>query len=335
MRLFFALCCIIILHSCAATFPEMEKINGVSYVAARDSISEKHVLPLVDLHANYASVMPFGFVRSLDHPEVIFNTERQWFGETLQGTRQYVEELRKHQIKVMMKPQIWVWRGEFTGDIEMNSEEDWKTLEDTYSDFILTYAKLSEELQLDILCIGTELEQFISNRESYWFELIKKIRAVYSGKLTYAANWDEFKRTPFWSDLDYVGVDAYFPVSDKETPTVEDCKKGWETHIDAIEAVVDDFNKPILFTEFGYRSVAYAGKEPWVSDRSLNVVNLDGQVNTLQALFETFWDRPWFAGGFVWKWFHKHDEVGGLENFMFTPQNKPAQETIKSIYSSY
>jgi hypothetical protein len=36
------------------------------------------------------------------------------------------------------------------------------------------------------------------NRPKYWQELILEIRKVYKGKLTYAANWDEFKRVPFW-----------------------------------------------------------------------------------------------------------------------------------------
>ena len=31
----------------------------------------------------------------------------------------------------------------------------------------------------------------------------------------------------------------------------------------------------------------------------------------LQALFEEFWHEDWFAGGFVWKWFHNYDKSGG------------------------
>jgi hypothetical protein len=165
--------------------------------------------------------------------------------------------------------------------------------------------------------------------------LIKKIKTKYNGKLTYAANWDEFKRTPFWSKLDYIGIDAYFPLSDKQTPTVEDCLKGWQTHKKVIQSMSQKYNKPILFTEYGYRSVDYAGKAPWVSDRSMNQVNLDVQVNTTQGLFETFWNEDWFAGGFIWKWFHQHDKVGGKDNPMFTPQNKPAEILLRKHYKLY
>lgn len=319
------------IHSCSA---QIQKINGVSFVAANAQVTTKHISPVVNVNANYAAIMPFGFIRDLKHPEIVHNTHRQWFGETVDGTKQYVEELHKKNIKIMLKPQIWVWRGEFTGYIEMNNEADWKTLESTYSKFILEYAVLANQLNIDIFCIGTELERFIANRTPFWMSLIQKIKAIYKGKLTYAANWDEFKRTPFWSALDYIGVDAYFPVSESKTPTVEECLKGWEAHKSIIKSTSVKVGKPVLFTEFGYRSVDYAGKEPWKSDRDMNQVNLEAQTNTTKAIFETFWKEDWFAGGFLWKWFINHDKVGGPDNPMFTPQNKPAEALVRKHYKT-
>ena len=233
----------------------------------------------------------------------------------------------------MIKPQIWVWHGEFTGYIEMKTEANWETLEKSYTNFIMEYAHLAQEVKAEIFCIGTELEKFVENRPDYWDNLISEIKKVYKGKLTYAANWDEFKRTPFWGELDFIGVDAYFPVSESKTPTVEECLEGWNTHKPIIKELSDKFEKPILFTEFGYRSVDYTGKEPWKSDRSMTVVNLEGQTNTTKALFETFWKEDWFAGGFIWKWFHDYENSGGEQNSRFTPQNKPVEEVIKVYYS--
>lgn len=322
-----------LIFGCASTPFKPEKVNGVSFVASRQAIDSTNVAPVVKVNANYAAIMPFGFIKNLEHPEIIHNTDRQWFGETRAGAKQYIEELRKKNIKVMIKPQIWVWRGEFTGNIMMNSEENWKELEDSYSSFILEYATLAQEVSAEIFCIGTELELFIKYRPEYWSGIIQDIRVIYKGKLTYAANWDEFRRTPFWDQLDYIGVDAYFPVSNNQTPTFEDCLEGWKTHKPIIKKVSRTYNKPILFTEYGYRSVDYSGKAPWVSDRSMNQVNLEAQVNTTKALFETFWEEDWFVGGFIWKWFHKHEDVGGKDNPMFTPQNKPVEEIIKKHYS--
>jgi ppGpp synthetase/RelA/SpoT-type nucleotidyltranferase len=320
---------LVLFQSCTS---QIEKINGVSFVAARDSINKTHVQPVLNINANYAAVMPFGFIRHLQHPEITHNTDRQWFGETRKGAAQYIGELRKQDIKIMIKPQIWVFKGEFTGKIEMENEADWNVFEASHNNFIMEYAALAEEVKAEIFCIGTELENFIKYRPEYWKKLIKKIRNIYKGKLTYAANWDEFTRTPFWSDLDFIGVDAYFPVSENKTPTVEECLEGWKQHKNSIYDVHKTYIKPILFTEFGYRSVDFAGKQPWVSDRSLNQVNLEAQVNTTTALFEAFWHEDWFAGGFIWKWFHKHNKAGGHENAQFTPQNKPAEAVIKYYY---
>jgi len=320
-----------VVSSCAA---HKEKINGLSFVASRDNINVTHTEPVVKVGANYTAIMPFGFISDLEHPEIVHNTDKQWFGETRAGAKQYIEALRKQNVKIMIKPQIWVWRGEFTGYIKMTTEDNWKALETSYSKFILEYAELAQETNSEIFCIGTELENFIKERPEYWHQLIKDIRSVYKGKLTYAANWDEFKRTPFWSSVDYIGVDAYFPVSDKQTPTIEECKAGWQKHKQVMKSLSETHNKPILFTEYGYRSMDFTGKEPWESDHTIESLNFEGQTNATQALFEEFWNEDWFAGGFVWKWYHNYDKSGGDKDNQFTPQNKPVEAVIQSFYKS-
>lgn len=334
MKLFKLLIIFLILNFQACS-SQSEKINGVSFVASPNAIDENHVKPVVSVNANYCAIMPFGFVKSLDYPEIIHNTERQWFGETRKGAKQYIEVLKKVPIKIMVKPQIWVWNGEFTGYIKMDSETNWKALEHSYSSFILEYAQLAKEVNAEIFCIGTELEQFIENRPKYWHNLIVEIKKIYKGKLTYAANWDEFKRTPFWDDLDFIGIDAYFPVSEEKTPTLNQLKVGWKSHKAIIKTYSEKYSKPILFTEFGYRSMDFAGKEPWDSNHTITDVNLEAQVNATQALFETFWGEDWFAGGFIWKWFINHSEVGGAKDSQFTPQNKPVEDILRKQYKAY
>ena len=330
---FYLLFCFLILNCSVAPY-HTSKINGVSFVASRSAIDSSHVKPLINVNANSAAIMPFGFIRDLSHPEIIYNTDRQWFGETRAGAKQYVKELQRDKFTIMIKPQIWIWHGEFTGDLNMNSEEDWKLLETSYSNFILEYAELAQEVNAEIFCIGTELGNFIEKRPMYWTNLILEIKEIYKGKLTYAANWDEYRRTPFWQELDLMGIDAYFPVSEKKTPTFEDCLEGWKRHKLTIQEFSERYNKPVLFTEYGYRSVDFSGKEPWKADRSMTAVNLKAQENTTKALFETFWFEDWFAGGFIWKWFIAHEEVGGLDNNQFTPQNKPVEKIIQSYYKN-
>lgn len=332
MRNFFYSLSVLVLIGCAAIPYKPFKINGVSFVAAGNAIDSSHTKPVVKINANAAALMPYGFIRDKSNPEIIHNTERQWFGETRAGTKQYIKTLRKDNISIMIKPHIWLWHGEFTGALKMETEDHWKQLEASYSSFILEYAELAEEVNVEVFCIGTELEAFVKNRPAYWSQLIKDIRTIYKGKLTYAANWDEFWRTPFWDELDYIGIDAYFPVSDMQTPTIEDCIRGWEKHKQGLKEFSEKLDRPILFTEYGYRSVDYTGKEPWRYDRSMTSVNLEAQNNTTQALFNAVWNEDWFAGGYLWKWFVEDDKVGGVKDNQFTPQNKPVEELIKLHY---
>ena len=326
---------ILLLLVCIAFFScqsQVEKINGLSFVASHSKIDANNVKPVLKVNGNYVALMPFGFIRDLNNPTVMYNSKRQWFGETKKGLEHYANEFIKSKVKIMIKPQIWVSRGLYTGLIEMHSQENWLALEKSYEKFILDYAEIAQRMKVEMFCIGTELEKFVKHRPAFWSQLIAKIRKTYSGKLTYAANWDEFKRVPFWEEVDYIGIDAYFPLSDKKTPSVADLEEGWIAHKKNIRKVQEDFDKPILFTEYGYRSLDYTGKAPWESNRIVGKVNFVAQNNALQALYNQFWNEKWFAGGFVWKWFHNHEKSGGEQNNRFTPQNKPAEELIKKRY---
>jgi len=331
-RSFFFLACLLLLGCSSQVIP---KIKGLSFVASREEVRQEHVDAVLDMHANYVAIMPYGFVRNLQEPQILFDTDRQWFGETSKGVRQYIQMLHANKVNVMLKPQLWIWRGEFTGSMKMATEADWKILETSYTHFILTFAELAEETGAEIFCIGTELEQFVLHRQTYWLDLIAAIRTTYSGKITYAANWDEYQDIPFWKELDYIGIDAYFPLSEEKTPQVATLLRAWEPWKEKIAQLSKKEKRRVLFTEFGYRSMDYAAWKPWTVSRDGSKVNLQAQTNAKKAIFKTFWKEEWFAGGFVWKWFMDHNLAGGIQSDRFTPQNKPAQEVIKDYYSSY
>jgi hypothetical protein len=183
----------------------------------------------------------------------------------------------------------------------------------------------------EMVSIGTEFKNFVSTRPVFWENLIDSTRAHFSGSITYAENWDAFDEFPYWDQLDFMGVDAYFPISQKVTPSVEDCMQGWRPHLEAIEAIHNQTGIPVIFTEYGYRSVNNCGEEPW-DWSSGGVVNLEAQVNYYLGLYYSFWDKPWFEGGFMWKWEADHSSAGGTNNNELTPQNKPAEQTFKFMY---
>ena len=102
---------IILNFSCKS---QTKKIKGINFVASRDSISNKHITPVLKAQSNYVALMPFGFIKKISSPKIVYNTNKQWFGETKSGLLQYAKKFQKEKVSIMVKPHIWVWRGEFT-----------------------------------------------------------------------------------------------------------------------------------------------------------------------------------------------------------------------------
>jgi len=106
---------------------------------------------------------------------------------------------------------------------------------------------------LEGLCIGTELYITTTQHEQKWRNIIKEIRKVYSGQLTYAANFHkEYEEIKFWDALDYIGVQAYFALTNKENPSLKELRKGWIPHHRRLKQFHEKWQKPIVFTEIGY-----------------------------------------------------------------------------------
>jgi len=136
--------------------------------------------------------------------------------------------MKDQGIDVLLKPQIWIGRGDYTGHIKLKTEEAWKTLEDSYTAYIMRFVHIAANEKIGMFCIGTELDSFVKERPAYWQQLIKNIREIYTGKLTYAGNWDSYKHVSFWNELDFIGVDAYFPLSEEKTPDATTVTKNWQ-----------------------------------------------------------------------------------------------------------
>ena len=330
--------------------------RGVNWVASNQPIDEYIMLPLVKNGVNWIIQTPFGWQRHYNSTDIRIRTDGgPNDGESDQGIEAATNMARRFGIKTLLKPHLWLSdrsQGKWRGLIEMADEASWAAWFASYRKFILHYARLAERLDIELLCIGTELHLSAVKRERDWRQLIATIRQVYSGKLVYAANWDRaFAEIQFWDALDYIGLQAYFPLQKPlfsetneigpwaaapQSPSVEDLKKGWLDHLPVIEGVYRRFGKPILVTEIGYHSTVDAAIRPWEwdsSDLGAMEEGLKTQANAYEAFFQTFWPQPWFAGVYFWKWYPNHRTSGGPEDKDFTPQNKPAEAVMGIWYN--
>jgi hypothetical protein len=309
-----------------------EKWKGVCWVGSRQPLQGGEVRALKATGANAISQTPFGWQAAKDSPEIRWDmsNERRWWGETPAGIEATLDSSAALGIMNMLKPHLWVREG-WVGEIEMKNPEDWKRWFENYRGFILDYAQLAEELKMPMLCIGTELE-LTSGKEQEWREIIEEVRKVYSGKLTYAANFTEFEKVKFWDALDYIGVQAYFPLAADHNPTLEELKSSWESHLPKIEKVIRKYKKPVIFTEIGYCNTVDAAVEPWVWPNERKEIPFSEEIQALcyEAFFETAWKKDWLAGVFFWKWYpERHDREPD-----FTPQGKAAERVMTTYFSA-
>lgn len=306
------------------------KINGVNLVSPPTPTKQQQLASVKKVNSNWVSIIPYGFIQKKSSL-LIYDSNFQWWGERPKGTKVLIEQAKKEGLKIMLKPHIWVQGDGWGGDLTFTSEKAWENWEASYTNYILTYAKIAEDYDVEILCIGTELRKIVKLKPLFWLQLITKIRTLYKGKLTYAANWDNYLQVLFWHKLDYIGIDAYFPLSEKKEPTLNDLGKSWQHINKDLKSISNHYHKPILFTEYGYTSTNFCTKEPWKENKQLTV-NETTQKTAYKALYENIWGKKWFAGGFLWKW-HLTEDTSRNRTKSFTPQGKKVIETIKKAYS--
>ncbi|AKQ45946.1 hypothetical protein TH63_10295 [Rufibacter radiotolerans] len=317
--------------------PGMPLLRGVNWVAA-DTVTLEQLQNLKDHGVEWIAQTPFGWQKAHDQPDLAFSSKRGYWGERDAGLIQTTLLARSLGIKTLLKPHIWLrsnQSGAWVGTIKMNSEADWQAWFKNYRTMLLHYARLADSLQIEGLCIGTELHLTVTEKPEEWRKLIKDVRQVYRGQLTYAANWnEEYEDVPFWDELDFIGVQAYFPLSKATAPPLATLLDSWKPHVRALEKLQRKFNKPVVFTEVGYRNIPHAAAEPWTwpaRGEQTEPEDPATQERLYEAMYRTFWHKPWFRGTFIWKWYPAV-RTSGRARRDFTPQGLPAARVMARYY---
>lgn len=310
------------------------KVKGMSFVAPPNRFPKDPMIALDELGVDWIAVLPYAYFGK-NQPTIRTFSSGGWWGERPVGICKTIEYAQDKEIKVMLKPQLWT-HNQWIGELDFSSDKEWKLFEKNYTDFILKWASVADSMKVDLFCIGTEIRHSTEKRAVFWRTLIDKIKKVYKGKLIYAPNWDDYDKVSFWDKLDYIGIDAYFPLSTNKTPTVCALKTAWQPTLSKLKAYSKKWNKPILFTEFGYLSLDGCADKTWELEKRRNSVgvNQQAQANAVQALLEIFSAEEWWAGGFLWKWYPNYTSAmgEGKRERDYTPQGKLAEKVLKKMY---
>lgn len=309
-------------------FLNTAKYNGISFVSPPNEISQDKIEAVKMINANSIAIIPYGFTRP-GSTQVIFNSPMQWWGERVEGCRTLIDYSKTAELKICLKPQVYI-PGSWVGEYSLDSEEEWRAWEKSYREFILTFAKIAQEKEVDIFCIGTEYKIAVAQRKEFWIKLISEIRELYKGEITYAANWDNYQNIPFWDQMDHIGIDSYFPLTDEPNESIENLTELWYPIKVQLGRLSSQYNKPILFTEYGYMDHIQAPWRNWEleNDRKDSNKSEKAQANAFTAFYNVFWEEPWVSGGFIWKWYAERVP----SRVDYTPQGKKALKIIKEYY---
>ena len=111
----------------------------------------------------------------------------------------------------------------------------------------------------------------------HWRTLIATVREVYSGKLTFAANFDNYHEVAFWDRLDLIGINAYFPLRKSPSDPLReadlvDSWRGIFGKIDAFRAE-HSLRQKVVFTELGYSRYEAVTVAPWTAHGFVRIWN--------------------------------------------------------------
>ncbi|HEV2564407.1 MAG TPA: hypothetical protein VGU19_04925, partial [Microvirga sp.] len=278
--------------------------------------------------------------------------------DSFEQVRLSILAAKERGLKVVLKPHletdpVRVWRAEL-------APSDPKAWFDNYRAMMVEYAKAAQAGGAEMFCVGTEMNSMIdptkvcSDGKTYtqkWVEIIDAVRAVYSGKVTYAATYDTVMKVGFWDKVDYIGTDAYIPSSTVNDPTVDQIVDAWvkphfnswvrdlhggKSVVDYYKALSEQYGKKVIFTEVGYKSMDGANKDPGVFGGS-GTYDPQEQVDCYEALYKVMenYGGQWLAGSFLWSYY-------SFENAMverdvpwtdYTTQHKPANAVVTAHYS--
>ncbi len=298
---------------------------------------QEAVKELANDHANYVTLV-IPLEQADDHSSAIQTSPTAPTTAALTAGVSYAHQLG---LKVNLKIVLYVASGGWRAYISASDPNAWFQ---SYGQMLQTYADFAQQNSVEEITIGSELVKMTAPAYTQqWESLIQDIRSRYSGKLTYSANWgtgggnggwtDEVDQIQFWGDLDYIGISAYYPFNPPYT--VDSLVQQWaQRDQQAIGPLHEKYNKPVLFTETGYRSLQDNLHTPW-DYTSTGAEDQNAQATGFEAMFQYWSGVSYFAGVQIWDWHSMTSAYWSSPDQLtsYSPQHKAAEQVIAKWFA--
>jgi hypothetical protein len=287
---------------------------------------------LVRLGANAVAITPFGRLWSLSSTVIDLDFELPYEVNRL-AIRALIRQAHARGLRVIIVPHLWVETGGWRGEIDHASEEGWLAYQAAYRAFVLEWAENAELDGADALSIGVECKSWSGRFGAYWADLIGSIRERFHGSLTYSSNWDEVEDVLFWDQLDWIGINAFYPLADKDDAPYAEYESRAREVMKKLGALSALHQMPVVLMEIGYTTRANAAVQPWLwpDDMTNVVIDEHEQARALYAIGRAAADEPSVLGFFVWRYYANLDDVSQEAIWGFSPHGKLAEPVLGAL----
>lgn len=248
----------------------------------------------------------------------------------------FIKAARAKGMKILVKPHVWSrqfydgskrWRG----SIVMQTEADRVAWFAEYERFIVDQARRAAADGVEMFSIGLEYVAMTRGNDAEWRRIIKAVRAVYPGKLTYAADYNhEAGHIGWWDALDVIGINGYFKLAEGESPQSPALVLGVIPHFAHCGILARKFDKPIVFTEIGFPSVTTAAIRPWQWPSGGETPDPLLQARLFETVLQACSHASWCGGMYWWKYYELPEKTPKAVDY--TPKNKPAEAVLRRWY---
>jgi len=243
--------------------------------------------------------------------------------------RTAIRETHALGLRTVIKPHVWIPE-RWAGTVAPASEDGWRDWFTGYRAALDRIVRIAAEEKADALVVGTELSKTVARPE--WRDVIAGVRAAFAGFVFYVAHdVAEAEAVPFWDRLDAIGVSLYPPLGADGDGVGR--RAAMRAAVERLDALAQQYGKPVIVAEVGLRSAAGAAAKPWESAEE-RPAEADSR---LQARVLADWlavlGRPSIRGVLVWRWF-TDPGAGGAADTDFTVQNKPAEGVLLCAWTN-
>lgn len=284
----------------------------------------------------WVSFTPFGRVNDLE-PDGIDLTFEAPYPENRAAILAAMRQAKQRGLRVFLVPHLWVESQEWRALIDPKTDAGWARWAAAYRSFLLAWADVAREGGADMLSIGVELRSWATTRRvASLVAITREVRQRYDGLLTYSANWDDVADTLLWDEVDLIGVNAFFPLTEKTFATMPELVAGGRRALEPLGALARGVGKPVVLTEFGYTTRLDPALRPWEWPENIPDVVIDQKAQALAyaGLLAPTLDASWCAGFFMWRLYADPDDVSQEREFGFSPRGKLAELMLRDAFTA-